>query len=128
MNCIDLFSGCGGLSLGFQNAGIEILASIDNWDKAVEVYKKNFSHECYLHDITDEKGTLQIIKKYQPDMIIGGPPCQDFSSAGKRDVTQGRADLTYNFANIVCAKEIKPTRANDRKCSSSKISRIHFIF
>jgi len=107
MNCIDLFSGCGGLSLGFQNAGIEILASIDNWEKAVEVYKKNFDHKCYLHDIKDEKGTLKIINKYQPDMIIGGPPCQDFSSAGKRDVTQGRADLTYNFANIVCAYEPK---------------------
>lgn len=37
-----------------------------------------------------------------PDMIIGGPPCQDFSSAGKRDETLGRADLTYHFANIVC--------------------------
>jgi len=40
-------------------------------------------------------------------LIIGGPPCQDFSSAGKRDESLGRADLTYNFANIVC--ESKPT-------------------
>ena len=102
MKCVDLFSGCGGLSLGFQNAGVEVLASVDNWDKAVEVYKKNFSHKCYLHDLTDEEGTHTIIKKYMPDMIIGGPPCQDFSSAGKRDETLGRADLTYHFANIIC--------------------------
>lgn len=107
MKCVDLFSGCGGLSLGFQNAGIEILASIDNWDKSVEVYNNNFSHECYLHDLTDEKGTLKIIQKFMPDMIIGGPPCQDFSSAGKRDESLGRADLTYHFANIICSYKPK---------------------
>ena len=103
MKCVDLFSGCGGLSLGFQNAGIEILAAIDNWDKAVEVYNNNFSHKCYQYDISDEEGTLKIINKYKPNMIIGGPPCQDFSSAGKRDESLGRADLTYSFANIICA-------------------------
>lgn len=107
MKCVDLFSGCGGLSLGFQNAGVEILASIDNWDKAVELYNSNFSHKCYQHDIKDEDGTLEIINKYNPDMIIGGPPCQDFSSAGKRDESLGRADLTYSFANIVCAYKPK---------------------
>ncbi|GFO73368.1 DNA (cytosine-5)-methyltransferase 1 [Bathymodiolus japonicus methanotrophic gill symbiont] len=101
MKCVDLFSGCGGLSLGFYNAGIEILASLDNWDKAVEVYKNNFKHPCHLYDLTDEEGTLKIIRNYSPEMIIGGPPCQDFSSAGKRDETLGRADLTYHFANIV---------------------------
>ncbi len=106
MKCVDLFSGCGGLSLGFQKAGIEVLSSVDNWDKAVDVYKSNFDHPCYLHDLTDEAGCLDIINKYQPDMIIGGPPCQDFSAAGKRDENGGRADLTYHFANIVC--EYKP--------------------
>ena len=102
MKCVDLFSGCGGMSLGFQNAGIEILASIDNWDKSTEVYNENFSHNCYLHDLTDENGALEIINKFKPEMLIGGPPCQDFSSAGKRDETLGRADLTYHFANIIC--------------------------
>lgn len=101
MKCVDLFSGCGGLSLGFSHAGIEVVAAADNWDKAVEVYRKNFSHPCYLHDISDESGCLDIINHYQPDMIIGGPPCQDFSSAGKRDETLGRAELTYSFANII---------------------------
>ena len=102
MKCVDLFAGCGGMSLGFQNAGVEILSAIDNWDKSIEIYNKNFSHKCYHHDISDEEGTLEIIKRYSPDMIVGGPPCQDFSSAGKRDESLGRADLTYNFANIIC--------------------------
>ncbi|MBY0346573.1 MAG: DNA (cytosine-5-)-methyltransferase, partial [Neisseriaceae bacterium] len=102
MNCIDLFSGCGGMSLGFSKAGFKVVASIDNWDKAIEVYKANFSHDCYLHDLSDENGTLKIINKYSANIIIGGPPCQDFSSAGKRDETRGKADLTHSFANIVC--------------------------
>jgi len=102
MKCVDLFAGCGGMSLGFQKAGIEILSAIDNWDKSIEIYNKNFSHKCYHQDISDEVKTLEIIKEYSPNMIIGGPPCQDFSSAGKRDESLGRADLTYSFANIIC--------------------------
>lgn len=107
MKCVDLFSGCGGLSLGFSQVGMEILASVDNWEKAVNVYRDNFNHPCYSHDLTDESGSLDIIRKYQPDMIIGGPPCQDFSSAGKRDESLGRADLTYHFTNIVSSYKPK---------------------
>jgi DNA (cytosine-5)-methyltransferase 1 len=107
MKCVDLFSGCGGFSLGFKNAGMEVVAAIDNWDKAIRVYNANFDHPCYLHDLTDEAGCLEIIEEHSPDMIVGGPPCQDFSSAGKRDETLGRADLTYHFANIVAGYKPK---------------------
>ena len=47
---IDLFCGCGGLSLGFQNAGFKIIRAFDNWDKAVAIYNKNFDHEAELKD------------------------------------------------------------------------------
>ena len=103
MKCVDLFSGSGGLSLGFGNAGIDVVAAVDNWDKSVNVYDDNFQHTCHLHDLKDEEGALNIINTYKPDMIAGGPPCQDFSSAGKRDESLGRANLTYHFANIVCS-------------------------
>lgn len=106
MKCIDLFSGCGGLSLGFEQAGFEIAAAFEYWEPAIEVYKANFSHSIFKQDLTDENEAIKKIKPLLPQLIMGGPPCQDFSSAGKRDVTQGRADLTYHFANIVCA--IKP--------------------
>jgi len=106
ITAIDLFSGCGGLSLGFQNAGIEILAAFDNWNFALDVYHQNFNHQIFNQDLADELTTIKIIQKLSPDMIIGGPPCQDFSSAGKRDINGSRANLTYSFANIVCA--IKP--------------------
>ena len=107
MRCVDLFSGCGGLSLGFENAGIDIVSAVDNWDKSVDVYNNNFSHPCYLYDLKDEDGALELINKYTPDMIAGGPPCQDFSSAGKRDESLGRADMTYHFANIICSYKPK---------------------
>jgi len=102
MKTVDLFSGCGGLSLGFQNAGFEICAAFDKWLPAVKVYKENFSHPIYDTDLGSEEGLL-FVKNLNPEMIIGGPPCQDFSSAGKRDESLGRADLTLSYAKIVAA-------------------------
>ena len=66
MKAIDLFCGCGGMSLGFQNAGFEILAAYDNWDPAVEVYKKNFSHPIYQDDLSDEnvQNTINSMKSF----------------------------------------------------------------
>lgn len=102
METVDLFSGCGGLSLGFQNAGFEILAAFDKWEPAVKVYRDNFNHPIYDTDLGSAEG-LEFVKSLNPKMIIGGPPCQDFSSAGKRDETLGRADLTISYTNIVSA-------------------------
>lgn len=106
MRCVDLFSGCGGLSLGFEKAGFNVVVAYDNWQPAVDVYRNNFSHPINNLDLTNEQGAIKQIVSHRPDLIMGGPPCQDFSSAGKRDVSLGRADLTYSYANIVCA--IKP--------------------
>jgi DNA (cytosine-5)-methyltransferase 1 len=99
MRVVDLFAGMGGMSLGFQNAGYDIIAAYDNWKPAIDVYRANFSHPIY--DINLYEIDLDTLHDLAPDMIIGGPPCQDFSSAGKRDETLGRADLTIVFANIV---------------------------
>lgn len=105
LNTIDLFCGCGGMSLGFQNAGYNIIAAFDNWDAAIETYKKNFKHPVYKKDLIQTNNIDDIIN-LNPDLIIGGPPCQDFSSAGHRNENLGRADLTLSFANII--ETIKP--------------------
>ena len=98
---VDLFSGCGGLSLGLMNAGIDVMAAFDNWGPALKVYAENFSHPIHDCDLTDVKSVCAIVRPLRPDFIVGGPPCQDFSSAGKRDETLGRANLTLSFAKVV---------------------------
>lgn len=98
----DLFAGGGGMSLGFQNAGFEVVCAIEKWQPAVDVYRANFlDHPVLQLDLDDEQEAIVSINNFKPDIIIGGPPCQDFSSAGKRDESQGRASLTVSFANIV---------------------------
>lgn len=105
LQTIDLFSGCGGMSLGFSNVGFEIIAAFDNWKPAIEVYQDNFEHPIYELDLSKAE-SRNLIEVLHPNIIIGGPPCQDFSSAGKRDDTLGRADLTITFAEIV--SDIQP--------------------
>ena len=100
MKTVDVFAGCGGLSLGFQNAGFDIVAAFDNWVPAIDVYQDNFQHPIFDRDLSN-KEVYKTISSFNPEMIIGGPPCQDFSSAGKRNENLGRADLTYSFANLI---------------------------
>lgn len=105
MRVVDLFSGCGGMSLGFQNAGFEIVAAYDKWKPAIAIYRENFSHPIYNIDLSKDEA-INHVAAQKPDMIIGGPPCQDFSIAGKREQGE-RANLTRQYAHIVSS--IKPT-------------------
>lgn len=97
---VDLFSGCGGMSLGFQNAGFTVVAAYDNWQPAIDVYRSNFSHPIFEKDLSDSNAIADI-KKHKPDIIIGGPPCQDFSIAGHRKFEGKKANLTDVFSKIV---------------------------
>jgi len=106
MRVVDLFCGCGGLSLGFEKAGFDVVVAYDNWNAALHVYNTNFKHPAKNLDLADVEACVEEISSYSPDMIIGGPPCQDFSSAGKRDEDNGRGNLTVNYAEIIC--KIKP--------------------
>jgi DNA (cytosine-5)-methyltransferase 1 len=92
------------MSLGFQNAGMEILAAFDNWEPAIRIYGDNFKHPVFNVDLM-EQNAVEKIKALKPEMIIGGPPCQDFSIAGNRNMGD-RAHLTIRFANIV--SEVRP--------------------
>ncbi|WP_187977153.1 DNA cytosine methyltransferase [Mycetocola sp. JXN-3] len=101
---IDLFSGCGGMSLGFQLAGFDVLEGFDNWQCAVDTYSKNLGHSATMLDLGDLDATIGALEKYEGvgefPAIIGGPPCQDFSSAGSR-IEGARADLTEKFASVI---------------------------
>ena len=98
-NVLDLFSGAGGLSYGFKLAGFKIAGAVE-WDKAaMETHKKNFNsgfEYCGdIKDITDD--TILSIKNI--DVIIGGPPCQGFSSANRqeKELNDPRNKLFYEY-------------------------------
>jgi len=104
---IDLFAGCGGLSLGFASVGFKLVGAVDNWEPAVKTYRRNFTdHDIFDLDLSDVEKSISVLSDLTPDLIVGGPPCQDYSHAGKRDETRGRADLTVSYAKIIAG--IKP--------------------
>lgn len=124
MRTVDLFCGCGGLSLGFQNAGYEIVGAFDFWQPAIDCYSNNFNHVAQVLDLSKKNLSLQAIRPLQPEIIIGGPPCQDFSSAGGRQEGD-RANLTISFAKIV--KSIKPKYFVMENVSRAKLSKAYAV-
>lgn len=101
LRCVDLFCGCGGMSLGFEKAGFDVKAGFDFWDPALRVYAANFKHQAIKQDLSNVDEAVQKIEAFKPAMIVGGPPCQDFSIAGYKDESLGRAILSVFFARIV---------------------------
>lgn len=100
MNVLDLFAGAGGMAIGLEKAGHSVTHSIDHWHPAIETLDANFSHEIIQADLS-LRSTHQKLRNLSPDVIAGGPPCQDFSIAGARNVDGKRANLTWSFAEIV---------------------------
>jgi len=94
---VGLFSGCGGLDLGFKQAGYDIIWANDILKDACESYKLNIGNHIINEDIT--KVDLDIIPS--ADIIIGGPPCQGFSGIGKRDPNDDRSALVYSYLDVV---------------------------
>ena len=104
-NIIDLFCGCGGLSEGFRQAGYEIIAGIDFNKAAIETYSKNFGGVGHCLDLLnlELEDIKKIIKERKIDVIIGGPPCQGFSSANRYKIEgdDPRNKLFFEFVKFV---------------------------
>jgi site-specific DNA-cytosine methylase len=109
-NALDLFCGAGGLSKGFEWAGYNIIAANDNFPAACLTYRANHKDAILVEgDITKpeiKEELFNSIKNKKIDIIVGGPPCQGFSYAGKRLVDDPRNFLYKEFVEIV--KKIKP--------------------
>lgn len=103
VRCVDLFCGCGGMSLGFERAGYEVKAGFELWEPAMRVYAANFKHPVLKQDLSKVKEAAEKIAQFKPELIVGGPPCQDFSTAGHQDESLGRAVLSVYYSEIVAS-------------------------
>ena len=91
----DLFCGAGGLTLGLWSAGFRCLKGFDNWPPAVSTFRRNICTQVEAFDLRTHPAIPDC------DVIVGGPPCQGFSSAGLRDDTDERNTFVDVFAEIV---------------------------
>ncbi len=105
---VDLFSGAGGLTLGLTRAGWTPLLAVDSWSDAVETYAKNFpGHDLHLGPVSNlTPEFLRSRLQGRPDWIVGGPPCQGFSTVGRRVREDPRNQLVREYARIV--KHVRP--------------------
>lgn len=104
MNIISLFSGCGGLDLGFEQAGFKVIWA-NEYDKTIwETFEYNFPNTRL------DKRSIREVQSYEipdADGIIGGPPCQSWSEAGaRRGINDSRGQLFFEYVRII--KDKKP--------------------
>jgi DNA (cytosine-5)-methyltransferase 1 len=112
LNAISLFSGCGGCTLGLRGAGFDVRLAVDIDASACETYSTNLGQGAiWRTDLSTATPKELLDRAGLPsagvDLIVGGPPCQGFSSAGARDWTDHRNTLLRHFVELVVA--IKPT-------------------
>lgn len=109
---IDMFCGAGGLSKGFLDAGYDVLLGIDFNDAALKTFEKNHGNakamklDLFNHDNISEIDCFLKNKNIELDVLVGGPPCQGFSLAGKREEDDKR-NVLYS-AMVKTAKRLKP--------------------
>lgn len=104
MKIIDLFCGIGGLSLGFEQSGFEVLYAVDMWEDAVKTYnhnrQENVAHVMSVEDFNNDV-LPALAASNEITGIIGGPPCQGFSTVGKREVDDPRNKMYLEFYKAV---------------------------
>ena len=108
---IDLFCGAGGMSLGFEQAGFDVAAAVDNDPIHINTYSSNFPDSVPIIADIEKIGAREILsevglKKGDVHVLIGGPPCQGFSLIGKRRPDDRRNGCVFQFARMV--REMSP--------------------
>ena len=109
---IDLFCGAGGLSTGLKKSGFRLCLGVDIDEKALKTYKCNLKRTKVLKEdikkVTGEKITeLTGINRRDNFLLAGCPPCQGFSSLGKRDANDEKNELVYEYIRII--NELEPS-------------------
>lgn len=105
MRAISLFSGAGGMDVGFKDSGFEIVAACEIDKSAGETFRANHAETLLIQgDINQHLSELGSFEKI--DVVFGGPPCQGFSVAGKMDINDPRSKLIFSFCEVV--ERVKP--------------------
>lgn len=109
---IDLFCGAGGLSIGLKKSGFRLCLGVDIDEKALKTYKCNLKRTKVLKEdikkVTGERITeLTGINRRDNFLLAGCPPCQGFSSLGKRDANDEKNELVYEYIRII--NELEPS-------------------
>jgi len=99
MKTVSLYSGAGGLDIGFRKAGFEVIWANDYDKNACESYAKNIGNHIRCGDINNFIDDLP--NSEDVDLVIGGPPCQGFSVAGKMDPKDPRSEHVWTFTDVV---------------------------
>ncbi len=99
-SAVSLFTGAGGMDIGFEAAGIETVFANELMKEAAETYKANHSSGVMVND--DINNILDSLENFRnADFVFGGPPCQGFSVAGKMDPNDERSKLIFTFLDAV---------------------------
>jgi DNA (cytosine-5)-methyltransferase 1 len=94
---VDLFCGAGGLSHGLAKSGLVPIHAVDHFSAAIETYSANIGEHAFCEEISVET------KLPEASVYAGGPPCQGFSSAGRRREGDARNSLVEVFANLIAS-------------------------
>ncbi|MEZ6076592.1 MAG: DNA cytosine methyltransferase [Pirellulaceae bacterium] len=102
----SLFSGCGGLDVGFKKAGFDLRFACDNDPAAIDCYKRNVDHNAYVLDVESQAFRDHIEKLDRVDVVLGGFPCQGFSKAGPKRKSDERNTL---YRQMLTVEKLQPT-------------------
>src|SRR5690554_2694929 len=108
---LDLFCGAGGLSTVFEMSNFEIVAGIDVEEVFLKTFKRSHSEALAIKEDLNKNEVKKLllnngIEPHEIDVVIGGPPCQGFSTVGNRMIDDPRNNLVKEFTRVI--SEIEP--------------------
>lgn len=105
LTAVSLFTGAGGMDIGFERAGIEVIFANELMSEAAATYNANHASEVMVND--DVNNILDSLGQFQGvDLVFGGPPCQGFSVAGKMNPDDNRSKLIFTFLDVI--EKVRP--------------------
>ncbi len=105
LTAVSLFTGAGGMDIGFERAGIEVIFANELMSEAAATYNANHASGVMVND--DVNNIFDLLGQFRGvDLVFGGPPCQGFSVAGKMNPNDNRSKLIFTFLDVI--EKVRP--------------------